>query len=155
MKSSLRTRSTRMFAIGALSAALLTAGTAGAFAAEPNPNPKAPKATHMSEPKATLKPNPKMDHRTATITTRVNRPEVMLGQRVTFTGRTDGLKIGSPVVLERYVGGKWTPLTNDIRTTINQRSNYTLAARLDYKGQGQYRVRAGDVVSQPVYVTVK
>ena len=153
MKSSLRTRSTRTFAIGALSAALLTAGTAGAFAAEPNPNPKAPKATHMSEPKATLKPNSKI--RTATITTQVNRPEVMAGQRVTFTGRTDGLKIGSPVVLERYDGGKWTPLKTDIRTIINQRSNYTLATRMDYKGQEQYRVRVGDVVSQPVYVTVK
>jgi len=151
-----------VFAVGVLSAALLSAGTAGAFAAEPNPNPKAPKATTgMTEPKATLepqatlKPNPKMTHRSASITTRVNRTQVIAGQRITFTGRTDGLKIGSPVVLERYEGGKWMPLKTDIRTTINQRSNYTLATRLDNKGQERYRVRAGDVVSQPVYVTVK
>ncbi|OIK00119.1 hypothetical protein [Streptomyces colonosanans] len=152
MKSSLRTRSTRVFAVGALSAALLTAGTAGAFAAEPNPNPK---ATRMAEPKATLKPNPQVPHRSASITTKVNRTEVRVGDRVTLTGRTDGLEIGSPVVLERYYSGKWEPMSTDIHATINKASNYTLDTRLPYKGREQLRVRVGNVVSQPVAVTVK
>ncbi|MGW3494317.1 hypothetical protein [Streptomyces sp. NPDC001020] len=153
MKSSLRTRSTRVFAVGVLSTALLTAGTAGAFAAEPNPKPKV-----TTEPKATMTPmcpHHKMCPHRASITTKANKSDVRAGDRVTFSGRADGLKIGSPVVLERYYGGKWMPLANDIRTTIKQGSIYDLITRLDNKGQEQLRVRAGDVVSQPVTVTVK
>ncbi|MCN9241257.1 hypothetical protein NGF19_10740 [Streptomyces sp. RY43-2] len=152
MKSSLRTRSTRVLAVGALSAALLTAGTAGAFAAEPNPNPK---ATRMAEPEATLKQDPNINERSASVTTKVDRTQVMAGEKVTLTGRTDGLKTGSPVVIERYYDGKWTPIKTELHYTIDKNYNYRLDTRLDYKGQEQLRVRAGDVVSQPVTVTVK
>jgi hypothetical protein len=146
-----------VFAVGVLSAALLTVGTAAASAAEPNPNP--PKAT--TQPKATLKPNPHMTpcphhkmcpHRVS-ITTRSS--EVKAGENVKFTGTTDGLKIGSPVVLERYYGGKWMPLAHDIRTTIKQGNIYDLITRLDNKGPVQLRARSGDAVSQTVTVTVK
>ncbi|MFJ9712591.1 hypothetical protein [Streptomyces sp. NPDC101234] len=120
----------RALAAGALSLALLSAGSAGAFAAETKPNPSpSPSATAMGS-----------------ITARASKPSVMTGESVTFTGRTSGLKVGSPLVLQHEVKGKWIPLKAD--TKVKKGSSYALTTSFRTKGTEHVRVAA---VGKKVY----
>ncbi|MFJ7203457.1 hypothetical protein ACIQWR_07980 [Streptomyces sp. NPDC098789] len=132
-------RRVRMAAVGALSAALLAAGAAGTFAsaaATPKPKPS-PSASASASASVTL---------TATPTT------VKAGDKVTFTGRTKGVPIGTKVVLQHKYGAKWTTLRAN--TTVKQGSSYSLDNAFRDKGKEQLRVMVGDAVSPTVDVTV-
>src|SRR5581483_11320824 len=104
--SGTRSRHSRALAAGALSAALLSTGTAGAVAATGTPAPK-PSTTHTGMP--SMKPS-----RTATvmgsITVSADRKAVKVGSTVVFTGRVKGIKAGSTLVLQHRHNGKWTTL---------------------------------------------
>ncbi|MFI6686261.1 hypothetical protein [Streptomyces sp. NPDC050485] len=140
MKATLRSRTARTLAAGALSAALLSAGAAGTFASaatSPKPSPS------VSASKST-----------AAITTIKATPEsVKAGDKVTFTGRTKGMPIGSKLVLQHMKGGKWTTL--QASTTVKQGSSYSLDAKLNDKGKQELRVKYDEVTSPTVTVTVK
>ncbi|MFI5986054.1 hypothetical protein ACIBEA_35000 [Streptomyces sp. NPDC051555] len=130
-------RRVRMAAVGALSAALLAAGAAGTFAsAAATPKPK-PSPSASASASVTL---------TATPTT------VKAGDKVTFTGRTKGVPIGTKVVLQHKYGAKWTTLRAS--TTVKQGSSYSLDNAFRDKGKEQLRVMVGDAVSPTVDVTV-
>ncbi|MEV5843135.1 hypothetical protein AB0M32_14325 [Streptomyces sp. NPDC051985] len=118
----------RALAAGALSLALLSAGSAGAFATEAKPKPS-PSASAMAS--ITIKPS----------TTSVNA-----GGSVTFTGRTQGLKVGWPLVLQHQKAGKWIPLKATTKTKNG--SSYSLTAKLNTVGNEHLRVSA---VGKKVY----
>ncbi|EST24157.1 hypothetical protein [Streptomyces roseochromogenus] len=141
MTSVLRHRYGRALGAAALSVALISGGTAGAYAASPKPTPTPTSTTHM-----TVK---------ASITLTVNKTSVKAGQAVKLTGRTKGLKIGSPLVLQHLVSGKWTNLK--ATTTVKKGSSYAMMAKLP-KGTHHLRVasvsKSGKVVSPTVTVKV-
>ncbi|MER5661169.1 hypothetical protein [Streptomyces mirabilis] len=163
MNSTLRSRCAKAIGAGALSVALLSAGTAGAFAASPSaasPRPKPitakPTGTETAKPTRTSTAKPT---RTGTpmangsITARVSKAQVKAGQSVTFTGRAKGVKVGTKVVLLRMHNGKWTALKSS--TVLKNGSSYSLVTKFNNKGTEQLRVMAGKVVSPTVVVTVK
>ncbi|MDG4857884.1 hypothetical protein P8605_06905 [Streptomyces sp. T-3] len=135
MTTTLRSRCARTIAAGVLSAALLTAGTAGAFAAE------------------TAKPSPSASASEASITVTATPTEVNVGEMVHFTGKTKGLKIDSQLVLQHKNGKKWTNLK--ATTKVKNGSSYSLDAKLNTKGNEQLRIKGGDTVSPTVTITVK
>ncbi|MEU1160154.1 hypothetical protein ABZ372_04760 [Streptomyces sp. NPDC005921] len=118
----------RALAAGALSLALLSAGSAGAFATEAKPKPS---------------PSPSA---TASITIKPSATSVNAGGSVTFTGRTQGLKVGWPLVLQHQKGGKWIPLKATTKTKNG--SSYSLTAKLNTVGTEHLRVSA---VGKKVY----
>ncbi|MFG2721335.1 hypothetical protein ACGFW5_23995 [Streptomyces sp. NPDC048416] len=140
MKSTLRSRCARTLAAGALSAALLSAGAAGTFAsaatdsAKPSPSVSATKAA-------------------GSITVKATPGSVKAGDKVTFTGRTKGMPIGSKLVLQHKQGSKWTTL--HAGTTVKKGSSYTFDAKLNDKGKQELRVKADNGTSPTVTVTVK
>ncbi|OIK04458.1 hypothetical protein [Streptomyces monashensis] len=144
-----RSRCARALAAGTLSVALLSAGTAAAFAANEKPTPTP--TMHMTgKPKPTVSPMAK-----ASITLTANKSSVTAGQSVRLAGRTTGLKVGSPLALQHEVNGKWTKLTP---TTVVKRNNsYAMTAKLP-KGTHTLRVvsanKAGKAVSPTVTVKV-
>ncbi|WP_055493059.1 hypothetical protein [Streptomyces sp. TP-A0356] len=80
MKSSLRTRSARATAAGALSVALLTAGTAGAFAADPSPSGSkaaspAPSMSMTTSPAPSKKATSPMPGKTTSAPTSTAKPK--------------------------------------------------------------------------------
>jgi plastocyanin len=128
----LRGRGTRTIAAGALSLALLSAGTASAFAA--SSSPKASPSTMGS------------------ITVKADKSTVKAGDKVTFTGRTKGLKVGTKLVLQHEKAGKWNALNGS--TTVKNGSSYSLTAKLNTKGQEHLRIAAGTTYSPTVTVKV-
>lgn len=74
------------------------------------------------------------------------------GEKVTFTGRTKGLPIGTKVVLQHKNGSKWTTL--HANTLIKQGSSLSFDNTFKNKGKEELRVMAGDLTSPPVTVTV-
>ncbi|MFJ5529405.1 hypothetical protein [Streptomyces sp. NPDC093261] len=134
MKSSLRTRSARVLPTGVLAVALLTAGAPGAFA-----------ATHTDAKSANVI--------AASITVQPSKTELRMGESVTFTGRTQGLKAGDVLNLERYSGGKWV-IVKSVR--VAQGDTYTISAtKLAVRGTERFRVIHGNTMSPTVTVTVK
>ncbi|MFF3910773.1 hypothetical protein ACFYZJ_33615 [Streptomyces sp. NPDC001848] len=157
MKSSLRTRSTRGLAAGALSVALLTSAAATAFAADPvAPDPAASMSTKAPSPTATKssKPTHKPAVTAASITIRANRTEVKSGQSVTFTGQTNGLKAGDRLDLQRFDGKKWVTVKT---ATVKKgsKATYTLVIKLTGMGKEMLRVVHGKTMSRTVTITVK
>ncbi|KOU39337.1 hypothetical protein ADK54_26305 [Streptomyces sp. WM6378] len=135
----MRSRCVRTFAAGALSAALLTAGAAGTFAhAAASPKPK---------------PSTSASKSAASITVKASSASVKAGDKVTFTGRTSGLPIGTKLVLQHKKGSKWTTL--QASTLVKQGSSYSLEAKLNDKGKQELRIKYDEVTSPSVTVTVK
>ncbi|MER5536442.1 hypothetical protein [Streptomyces mirabilis] len=166
MNSTLRSRCAKAIGAGALSVALLSAGTAGAFAASPSaasPRPKPimtgtakPTGTETAKPTTTSTAKPTKSGSpmaNGAITARVSKAQVKPGQSVTFTGRAKGVKVGTKVVLLHMHNGKWTPLKSS--TVLKNGSSYSLVTKFNNKGKEQLRVMAGKVVSPTVVVTVK
>ena len=152
MKSSLRTRSTRALAAGALSVALLTSAAAAAFAAEPaapTPTPKPSMSampTMSKSPMVSPKPTP-----TASITIKANKTTVKTGHTVVFTGRTTGLKKGARLDLQRLVGKKWVTVQT---TTVKKGGPYTVTLKVTGTGKEMFRTAHGKTVSPTVTITV-
>ncbi|MGY5011055.1 hypothetical protein ACWCY6_23710 [Streptomyces sp. 900105755] len=139
----------RALAAGALSVALLSAGSAGAFATEAKPTPS---PTMSAKPKPKPKPSPSPTT-TASISARANTTSVKPGESVTVTGRTSGLKVGWPLVLQHQKGGKWVPLKATAK--VKNGSSYSLTTTLSNPGTEHLRVAAvGKKVYSPT-VTVK
>ncbi|MFJ9627723.1 hypothetical protein ACIQPR_17155 [Streptomyces sp. NPDC091280] len=115
----------RIAAVSVVSAVLVAAG-AGAAVAAPAPAPS--------------------------ITVKADRAAVKLGDPVTFTGRTAGLKEGSKVTLQVKSGATWKSLP---ATAKVNHSAYKLADKLQKKGVQILRVKDGATVSKPVSVTVR
>ncbi|MEU9477757.1 hypothetical protein [Streptomyces sp. NPDC048191] len=143
MTSVLRHRYGLVLGAGALSVALLSGGTAGAYAATGTPTPT---ASPRTSPTAAM----------ASITLTAKPTSVKAGQSVLFTGRTKGLKVGSPLVLQQKMNGKWVPLraTGKVKTG----SSYAVTTKLNKKGTHTLRVASatmsGRVYSPTVMVTV-
>lgn len=166
MNSTFRSRCAKAIGAGALSVTLLSAGTAGAFAASPSaasPSPKPsmtgtarPHITGTAKPTRTGMPMPTrtgMGMASGSITARVSKTQVHPGQSVTLTGRAKGVKVGTKVVLLHMHNGKWTALKSS--TVLKNGSSYSLITKLNNKGKEQLRVMAGKIVSPTVLVTVK
>ncbi|MFD8812712.1 hypothetical protein ACFV23_14815 [Streptomyces sp. NPDC059627] len=120
----------RALAAGALSVALLSAGSAGALATEAKPKPSpSPSASAMGS-----------------ISIKASATSVKAGGSVTFTGRTSGLKVGWPLVLQHQKAGKWIPLKATTKTKNG--SSYSLTAKLNTVGNEHLRVAA---VGKKVY----
>ncbi|MFF8027756.1 hypothetical protein ACFZDJ_42980 [Streptomyces sp. NPDC007896] len=174
MNSTLRSRCAKAIGAGALSVTLLSAGTAGAFAASPSaasPSPRPtmtgsakphitgtakPTKTGMPKPTKTGMPKPTrtgMGMANGSITAKVSKAQVHPGQSVTLTGRAKGVKVGTKVVLLHMRNGKWTALKSS--TVLKNGSSYSLITKLNNKGTEQLRVMAGKIVSPTVLVTVK
>ncbi|MBW8800513.1 MAG: hypothetical protein JF597_45165 [Streptomyces sp.] len=128
----------RALAAGALSVALLSAGSAGAFGTEAKPAPS---------PTMSAKPHPKPSPTTmASISIKASTASVKAGDSVTFTGRTSGLKVGWPLVLQHQKGGKWIPLKATAK--VKNGSSYSLTGKLNNPGSEHLRVAA---VGKKVY----
>ncbi|WP_330294478.1 hypothetical protein [Streptomyces sp. NBC_00503] len=131
-------RIARFLAAGTLSAALLIGGglaTAAGSTAAATPSPSASKS---AAGEISLKATP---------------TEVKAGEKVTFTGRTKGLPIGTKVVLQHKNGSKWTTL--HANTLIKQGSSFSFDNTFKNKGKEELRVMAGDSTSPSVTVTVR
>ncbi|KAG9063352.1 hypothetical protein KI688_004234 [Linnemannia hyalina] len=89
----------------------------------------------------------------ASITIMAMPISVRAGDRVTFTGRTKGMPIGSKLVLQHKKGSKWTTL--QASTTVKQGSSYSLDAKLNDKGKQELRITHDEVTSPTVAVTVQ
>ncbi|GLX48608.1 hypothetical protein Shyhy01_15580 [Streptomyces hygroscopicus subsp. hygroscopicus] len=151
----------RALGAGAMTVALLSGGTAGAFAATSTPSPKAtmsagmptkkPMPTHM----ATGKPMPT---RTATamgsITVSTAHKTVRHGETVAFAGRVKGIKSGATLVLQHRTKGKWTTLRS--MTTVNRNGTFTIRRAFTAKGTETVRVatKDGRIMSSPLTVKV-
>ncbi|MEV6024605.1 hypothetical protein [Streptomyces sp. NPDC052036] len=134
MKSSLRTRSARVLPAGVLAAALLAAGAPGAFA-----------ATHTEAKSVNVI--------AASITVQPSKTQLTLGESVTFTGRTQGLKAGDVLNLERFSGGKWVIVKT---VKVAQGDTYAISAtKLPARGTEKFRVIHGNTMSPTVTLTVK
>ncbi|WP_217554098.1 hypothetical protein [Streptomyces sp. GbtcB6] len=128
----------RALAAGALSVALLSAGTAGALATGAKPAPS---------PSMSARPNPKPSPSTmSSISIKADKTSVGVGDPVTFTGRTSGLRVGWPLVLQHQKGGKWIPLKATAK--VKNGSSYSLTAKLNNPGAEHLRVSA---VGKKVY----
>ncbi|MFG2883281.1 hypothetical protein ACGFYV_13440 [Streptomyces sp. NPDC048297] len=119
MTSVLRHRYGRALGAGALSVALLSGGAAGAHAAS-SPSPNA-----------------------ASITVKAHDTSVKAGDKVTFTGRTKGLKVGTPLVLMHEQSGKWIPLKTTAK--VKKGSSYAMIAQLNTKGTQHLRVASANM----------
>jgi hypothetical protein len=138
--TSTKSHSARLAVVAALSAAMLTGGSAGALAAS-NPIHPAPHS---------------VPHRTpakSSITVRVSPSSLRAGQRITAAGRGTGLAIGSKVQLQRRVGSRWTSLPAS--TAIRRGGVYSLTTPLSIRGRQVLRVLDGTTASSPVTVTVR
>ncbi|MGV9248479.1 hypothetical protein [Streptomyces sp. NPDC003710] len=134
MKSSLRTRSARVLPAGLLAVAMLTAGAPGAFAASPSV------ATNTNVI-------------AASITVQPSKTELKLGESVTFAGRTQGLKTGDVLNLQRYSGGRWV-VVKTVRV-VNGDAYSISATRLASRGTERFRVIHGNTMSPTVTVVVR
>ncbi|WEO93113.1 hypothetical protein A6P39_002970 [Streptomyces sp. FXJ1.172] len=145
-----RRRHARALAAGAMSAALLSTGTAGAVAATGTPSPK-PSATRTGMP--STKPT-RTPTAMGSITVAANRKAVKVGNTVVFTGRVRGIKAGSTLVLQHMHNGKWTTLKTT--AVVNKNGTYTIKRTFTNKGTERVRVatKSGTFHSSPVTVQV-
>ncbi|MFF9766121.1 hypothetical protein ACF1GT_05810 [Streptomyces sp. NPDC014636] len=163
MTSVLHHRHGRALGSGALCVALLSGGTAGAFAASPSPSPNSTN-TNPSPSSTTTSPSPNVTNTSpspsstgaASISARADKSSVKAGGQVKLIGRTKGLKVGSPLVLQHEKSGKWTSLKATAK--VKTGSSYALLAKLNTKGTEHLRVasvtKAGKVYSPTVTVRV-
>nr|WSY54760.1 hypothetical protein OG999_34575 [Streptomyces sp. NBC_00886] len=86
------------------------------------------------------------------ITLKANHAAVKLGDVVTFTGKTAGLKEGSKVTLQVKSGKTWKSLP--VTAKVNH-SAYKLSDKFQKKGVQVLRVKDGAAVSKGVSVTVR
>ncbi|MCI3276631.1 hypothetical protein [Streptomyces cylindrosporus] len=86
------------------------------------------------------------------ITLKASKTGVKLGDIVTFTGKTTGVKEGSKVTLQVKDGKKWVALPV---TTKVKKSAYKLTDKFEKKGVEVLRVKDGATVSKTVTITVK
>ncbi|MEU9457084.1 hypothetical protein [Streptomyces sp. NPDC048277] len=145
-----RSRRTRALAAGALSAALLSTGTAGVVAAAGATAPKPSMTpTGMSNVKPSHTPTAM-----GSITVSADRKAVKVGNTVVFTGRVKGIKAGSTLVLQHRHNGKWTTLKTT--AVVNKNGTYTIKRTFTKKGTEQVRVstKSGTFHSSPVTVQV-
>ncbi|WP_256638210.1 hypothetical protein [Streptomyces murinus] len=160
----------RALGAGVLSVALLSGGTAGAFAATSTPSPKVTTTKKpMPTRTATMKPKP-MPTRSATkkampktaaaattagsITVSTTHKTVKHGEAVAFAGRVKGVKAGTVLVLQHRMNGKWTTLRTT--TVVNRNGTFTIRRTFTAKGNETVRVVTKDtkVMSSPVSVKV-
>lgn len=148
--SSSRSRGARALAAGALSAAMLSTGAAGAVAAPGTPAPK-PAVTRTGMP--SMKPS-RTPAAMGSITVSANHKAVKVGNTVAFTGRVKGIKAGSTLVLQHMRNGKWATLKTT--AAVNKNGTYTIRRTFTTKGTEQVRVatRSGTFHSSPVTVKV-
>ncbi|MFE9168031.1 hypothetical protein ACFYNZ_00610 [Streptomyces kebangsaanensis] len=140
MHLTLRSRCVRGAAAGALSAALLSAGTAGAVAAtDPSPMPT---RTHTAMPTKAAE----------AITVRASHSSIKSGQSVTLTGRTANLAAGAKLTVQHWVNGKWTTLR--ATSVVKKGDTYTVSTKLLAKGPQKLRVVHGTAHSKTVTVDV-
>ncbi|MET7284666.1 hypothetical protein [Streptomyces sp. NPDC005573] len=151
MTSVLRHRYGRALGAGALSVLLLSGASAGAFAATGTTA-----ATAGITPSTTVTadhlPGAGRGTEDASITVKASKDSVKAGDKVTFAGRTKGLKIGTKLVLQHEKSGKWTTLKASAK--VKTGSSYAILAKLNFKGSEKLRVSAGDVHSPTVTVKV-
>jgi hypothetical protein len=88
----------------------------------------------------------------AGITLKANHSTVKLGDVVTFTGKTTGLKEGSKVTLQVKSGATWKSLP--VTAKVNHGA-YKLTDKFQKKGVQVLRVKDGAAVSKGVSVTVR
>ncbi|WP_406459640.1 hypothetical protein OH768_33130 [Streptomyces sp. NBC_01622] len=86
------------------------------------------------------------------ITLKANHTTVKLGDVVTFTGKSTGLKQGSKVTLQVKSGPTWKSLP--VTAKVNH-SAYKLTDKFQKKGVSVLRVKDGATVSKAVSVTVR
>ncbi|MFF3874687.1 hypothetical protein [Streptomyces sp. NPDC001978] len=139
MSISLRSRGARAVSVVAVSVALMSAGSAGAFAASTTPSPK-----HTMTHSAT--------HKTASITVKAHPTSVKAGEKVRFTGHTTGIRAGASVILQQRENGTWHTLHT--HTAIKKGHAFSLTDRPTAKGTQHFRVSHGTTNSSTVNVTV-
>ncbi|WP_427922351.1 hypothetical protein [Streptomyces sp. cg40] len=86
------------------------------------------------------------------ITLKADHTAVKLGDVVTFTGKSTGLKEGSKVTLQVKTGATWKSLP--VTAKVNH-SAYKLTDKFQKKGVQVLRVKDGATVSKAVSVTVR
>ncbi|MFE5540300.1 hypothetical protein [Streptomyces sp. NPDC056492] len=131
-------RIARILASGVLSAALLTGGGVTAVIATAATSAAAATPAPSSAGEISLKASP---------------TEVKAGEKVTFTGRSKGLPIGTKVVLQHKNGSKWTTL--HANTLIKQGSSFSFDNTFKTKGKEELRVMAGNWTSPSTTVIVR
>lgn len=134
-----RSRTVRTAAAGALTVALVSAGSVAAHAAT-DPTPK-PSTTHRSLPGR------------ASLTAEVSPASVRPGEEIRITGRSTGLRAGDAVSLQQEKSGEWTTLPMD--SAVQEGESYTLTTRPTAAGIQHYRVVSGTTHSPTVSVTVR
>ncbi|MFF8590434.1 hypothetical protein ACF061_03150 [Streptomyces sp. NPDC015220] len=139
MHATLRRRCIRTLAAGALSAALVSVGSAGAFAADSAPMPK-PSPTHT------------MTAMAKSISIKASHSRIRAGQSVTLTGRTANLAAGTKLTVQRLHNGKWTTLR--ATTVVKKGDTYTVTTKLAAKGTEHLRVVSGPTRSKTITVDV-
>lgn len=144
MPTANRHRCVRALAAGALSAALVSAGSTAALAADHAP-PVRPSVTHSLTP---TKPTT-----TASITVKANHTSVRAGESVTLAGRAKDVKTGTKLVLQHLHNGKWTTL--HASTTVKKGGAFKLTEKLRTKGTEHLRVSTSDGKTHSPIVTVK
>ncbi|MEU6422830.1 hypothetical protein [Streptomyces spiralis] len=144
MPATNRRRCVRALAAGALSAALVSAGSAAALAADSAP-PVRPSVTHSTTP---MKPMA-----TASITVKANHTSVKAGESVTLAGHAKDAKTGTKLVLQHMHNGKWTTL--HANTTVKKGGVFKLTEKLHTKGTEHLRVSTSDGKTHSPTVTVK
>ncbi|MFJ9924860.1 hypothetical protein SAMN04490357_2909 [Streptomyces misionensis] len=165
----------RALGTGAITVALLSGGTAAAFAAPtPTPSPTrtgmstttpspmrtrtAPMPTRTERPRATrtetMAPRPTRTVTRGSITVSTREVSVRRGRAVAFTGRVRDVRAGTTLVLQRRVNGHWTTL----RTTalVNRNGTFTIRRTFTARGTETVRVvtRDGRVQSAAIVVRV-
>ncbi|MER6977533.1 hypothetical protein [Streptomyces carpinensis] len=138
MHATLRRRCVRTLAAGALSAALVSAGSAGAFAAGTAPMPE-PNATHSMKPMAK-----------ASIT--IDHTSVKAGKSVMLSGRTANLAAATTLTVQHLSNGKWTTLRG--ATVVKKGNTFTVTTKLAATGRQHLRVVSGPTRSKTVTVNV-
>jgi hypothetical protein len=146
VKSSLRTRSARALAAGALSVALLTSAAAAAFAADPAAPTPTRTPSMMKSPMASPKPTAM-----ASITIKANHTSVKTGHTVVFSGSATGLKKGTTLDLQRFNGKKWVTVKT---ARISDGGPYSGTLKVTGTGMEKFRVVHDKTVSPTVTVNV-
>ncbi|MYR63540.1 hypothetical protein GTY54_47540 [Streptomyces sp. SID625] len=133
----------RALAAGALSAALVSAGSAAALASDNAPVAK-PSPSHST-----------MTKTKGSITAKANHSTVKAGETVRLAGHAKDVKPGTKLVLQHLHNGKWTTL--HASTTVKKGGVFSLTSnKLGTKGTEHLRVATtdGKTHSSPVAVKV-
>lgn len=143
MNSQRRSRYARTVAVASLSAALLVGGATGSFAAA---------APHTPLGLSTPSPSPQPSTSAAAITIEAAPTAVKAGERFTVTGRTEGIPVGTRLVVQVRKGGKWVTLPAS--TTAKQDGSYSLDPKIYQTGPQEVRVEGNKVTSPTATVIV-